>query len=69
MREQDFQGLARRVEALLARLDALAAENAALREQQTRLLAERHDLQRTNAQARARVESIIQRLKTLDTQV
>lgn len=69
MREQDFQALSRRVDALLSRLDELSAENRVLRAAHAGLLAERDELQRKNELARARVEAIILRLKALEAQV
>lgn len=69
MLEQDYQALNRQVDALLAHLRALHAENLRLKKQQAGLLAERDDLQRKNELARARVEAIILRLRALEAQV
>ena len=52
---------------LRAKIEALTAENNALRAKESALLAERDDLSRKNDLARARVEAIILRLKALET--
>ncbi len=61
MREQEYQQLSQQVDALIARIQQL-------RKEKTLLLQERDDLKLRNHEAKARVEAILQRLKTLETQ-
>lgn len=60
--------LAERIDKLLAHCEQLHAENARLRQQESALLHERDELQRSNDLAKARVEAIILRLKALEAQ-
>jgi cell division protein ZapB len=58
--------LERRIEELLATVDALKEENRALRQRQESLAAERSALAQRNDQVLARVEAMIGRLKTME---
>lgn len=60
MREQDFQQLSQQIDRLIAQLQDVRRERDQL--QQTC-----DDLRQRNAEARARVEAIILRLKALET--
>lgn len=64
--EQEMQQLEIRVDELVSQLDALRNENRALRSRQETMAAERSGLMHKNELARARVEAIIGRLKTLE---
>ncbi|NKC16834.1 MAG: TIGR02449 family protein [Gammaproteobacteria bacterium] len=55
-----------RVEDLIALCDELQAENAALRTQQSNLMAERASLIEKSELARTRVEAMIARLKAME---
>jgi cell division protein ZapB len=63
---QELVQLERRVDDLLSQLDLLRNENRALRTRQDTISAERSTLMQKNEMARARVEAIIGRLKTLE---
>ena len=58
--------LERRIEELLASVEALKEENRALRQRQESLAAERSAFAQRNDQVRARVEAMIGRLKTME---
>lgn len=58
--------LVQRVERLIEHVQQLAGENASLRQARQQLLDERAGLLSKNEQARARVEAMIQRLKSLE---
>ena len=58
--------LTRRIEELVATVDHLREENRALRQRHGSLATERASLLSKNEQARARVEAMIGRLKTLE---
>jgi cell division protein ZapB len=58
--------LARRIEELLATVEALREENRALRQRHESLATERASLLQKNEQVRTRVEAMIGRLKTLE---
>jgi cell division protein ZapB len=58
--------LERRVEELVAAVEALKEENRALRQRQESLAAERSAFAQRNDQVRARVEAMIGRLKTME---
>ena len=62
-----LQHLATRVEKLLAVTRRLAEENRRLREGQEQLASERAQLLNKNELARTRVEAMIQRLKSLES--
>ena len=63
----DLDRLQARIESLLERLVALEEENHSLRARQQSLVAERAGLVQRNEEARTRVESMIDRLKSLET--
>ncbi|WP_395792567.1 TIGR02449 family protein [Aquimonas sp.] len=63
---QQLQALAQRVERLAEVARQLADENRSLRVAQEQLVGERAALLSKNEQARARVEAMIQRLKSLE---
>ncbi|MDH5228730.1 MAG: TIGR02449 family protein [Gammaproteobacteria bacterium] len=60
--------LEQRIDALISLCDQLRAENQDLRQRQAEILAERSDLLNRNEVARERVESIISRLKEMETE-
>ena len=62
----EFAQLERRMEELLASIEALKEENRALRQRQESLASERSALAQRNDQVRARVEAMIGRLKTME---
>lgn len=51
---------------VLALLESLSIENSVLKERESKLLHERADLHNRNDKVRSQVETMIQRLKTLD---
>ncbi len=61
MREQEYQQLKQSLDALIVRVQQLHKDNVALRQ-------ERDDLKQRNHDAKARVEAILERLKTLEAQ-
>lgn len=68
MSEHYFNALEQKIDRLLARLQALEAENTHLREQDARLREERAQLLQLHDQTRDRVENMISRLKALEQQ-
>lgn len=58
--------LEKRIEELLASIDALKEENRALRQRHETLTNDRAGLLQKNEQVRARVEAMIGRLKTME---
>ncbi len=64
--ETDLQKLEARVEELIKALDRLNQENKALRVSQDKLVAERAELIEKTELARSRVESMINRLKSME---
>lgn len=60
MREQDFQQLSQQIDLLIGRLQEV-------RRERDLLLQERDELKLRNAEARARVEAIILRLRALES--
>ncbi len=56
-----------RVDELIKTMTALKTENSALRNQQDSLISERAVLIEKTEQARARIESMISRLKAMET--
>lgn len=68
MREQDLQRLREHAERVLALLAQARQESAELRIRVQALEHEREDLKHRNEVARERVETIISRLKALDSQ-
>jgi cell division protein ZapB len=65
--DSELQRLEQRIEELLASIEHLREENRALRLRQENLSGERALLVQKNEQARAKVEAIISRLRTLET--
>lgn len=55
-----------RLHELLMLVDSLSSENTALKARESSLLAERSELHNKNSKVRSQVESMIQRLKTMD---
>ncbi len=51
---------------VLILLEALSSENTALKARESSLLTERSELHNKNSKVRSQVESMIQRLKTMD---
>lgn len=68
IQEQDLRALEVRVEELIRACAHLKDENKTLRADVERLSSERDRLVETNATARARVDSMISRLKTLESE-
>jgi cell division protein ZapB len=64
--EDELAALSRTLDAALERLRRLAEENASLRRGRDQLAGERAALVTRNEQARARVEAMIERLKSLE---
>jgi len=64
--QQQLQQLEQRVEELLSLSARLRQENEALSSREGKLLEERADLLKKNDVARAKVEAIITRLKSLE---
>ena len=62
----DLSALEKRVDELVQSLSQLSQENAALRDQQGNLIAERAALIEKSELARSRVESMIARLKAME---
>jgi len=60
--------LEEKVDGLINEIRRLKDENIALRDSQDSLLTERSNLQEKNKLARARLESIVKRLKIIDEQ-
>ncbi len=67
-RETDFNRLESQLDQLIKICELLANENALLRERQSSLVTERAKLIEKNELARNKVESIIGRLKILETE-
>jgi len=67
-RETDIDLLESQLDQLITICDLLANENALLRERQSSLVAERAKLIEKNELARTQVESIISRLKGMETE-
>lgn len=64
--EDELAALSRTLDAAVDRLRRLAEENASLRRGRDQLAGERAALMTRNEQARARVEAMIERLKSLE---
>lgn len=60
--------LEEKIDGLIHEIRRLKDENIALRDSQDSLLTERSNLQEKNKLARARLESIVKRLKIIDEQ-
>jgi cell division protein ZapB len=63
----DLAALESRVDELIRTLEQLKTENSALRAQQDNLINERAALIEKTEQARARIESMISRLRAMET--
>lgn len=68
IQEQDLRALEIRVEELIGACTHLKDENKTLRAQVEQLLVERDRLLENNASARRRVESLIERLRSNETE-
>ncbi|HEY9111181.1 MAG TPA: TIGR02449 family protein [Rhodanobacteraceae bacterium] len=64
--EAELAALSRALDQVLERMRRLAEENASLRRGRDQLAGERAALMTRNEQARARVEAMIERLKSLE---
>jgi len=64
--EAELAALSRALDQALERMRRLAEENASLRRGRDQLTGERAALMTRNEQARARVEAMIERLKSLE---
>lgn len=67
LHDQEFRSLEHRVEELIDLCLRLHEENAALKRQHTEMLVERAQLVEKNAAAKQRVESILLRLKGMES--
>jgi cell division protein ZapB len=67
IQEQDLRALEIRVEELIRACAHLKDENRTLRAQAEQLSSERDKLLENNAAARVRVETLIERLKSIET--
>lgn len=65
--EQELSALEQQVESLIEACAYLKDENRALRAKQDKLQSERSDLAEKNERARSRVDAIISRLKSLES--
>ncbi len=63
----DLAALEARVDELIRTIENLKSENTALRSQQENLVSERSVLIEKTEQARARIESMISRLRAMET--
>jgi cell division protein ZapB len=63
----DLSALEARVDELIRTIDSLKSENTALRSQQDNLVNERSILIEKTEQARTRIESMISRLRAMET--
>ncbi len=63
----DLVALEGRVDELIRTVDELKSENSALRNQQDNLVSERATLIEKTEQARIRIESMISRLRAMET--
>ncbi|QEP44083.1 TIGR02449 family protein [Ectothiorhodospiraceae bacterium BW-2] len=68
MKQNELQHLEQQIDALLKRVRQLKSDNQSLRESQAALLKERTGLIEKTEQARARVETIINRLKEMEAE-
>ncbi|HHJ81258.1 MAG TPA: TIGR02449 family protein [Candidatus Tenderia electrophaga] len=66
--EQDLKTLEYRVDELIQLCHHLKGENQALRDQQGNLMSERASLMEKNEMARSRIEAMIMRLKTMESE-
>jgi len=63
----DLKALETRVDELINTVDKLTSENTALRSQQNNLVVERAELIEKTELARSRIESMISRLRAMET--
>ncbi len=63
----DLSALETRVDELIQTVEALTSENATLRDQHKHLAQERSELMRKTEQARTRIESMISRLRAMES--
>jgi cell division protein ZapB len=63
----DLKALETRVDELINTVDKLSSENTALKSQQNNLVTERAVLIEKTEQARTRIESMISRLRAMET--
>ncbi len=68
MNPESFKNFEHKVDRLVELLDRLQSENRVLRERESNLLRERSKLLEKNELARAKVDSMINRLKSLNTE-
>ncbi len=68
MSDESINSLEQKIDHLIALSERLKQENLALRERETALVRDRNRLLEKNDLARARVESMIARLKNLGTE-
>ena len=68
MTAESMDGLEQKINQLVELADQLQRENIALRDRESGLMRERGELLEKNEQARNRVERMIARLKTLNTE-
>ncbi len=66
--EHDLKALEYRVDELIQLCHQLKGENQALRDQQGNLMSERASLMEKNEMARSRIEAMIMRLKTMESE-
>ena len=66
--EQDLKALEFRVDELIQLCHQLKGENQALRDQQGNLMSERASLMEKNEMARSRIEAMIMRLKSMESE-
>lgn len=66
MNDADLTQLESRIEALIQTCNRLREENRALRHQQAALMTERSGLMERNEAAHAKVDAIIQRLRSME---
>ena len=65
--DNDLGALETRVDELIHTIDQLTSENTALRSQQNNLVSEKAILIEKTEQARTRIESMISRLRAMET--
>ncbi len=63
----DLKQLEIRIDDLIGRIDSLTSENGALRRKQGDLVSERAELIEKTEMARGRIESMISRLRAMET--
>lgn len=63
----DLQALEKRIDELIAKIEQLTVENSTLRNQQNNLVVERAELIEKTELARNRIESMISRLRAMES--